>query len=251
MHPLLHHTDHRPFPLPRVPWSSKQNWHDLLFAHWEIPSTHIRPLVPGSLELDLFDGKAYVAVAPFTIAGIRARMGSPLPGLSGFLELNVRTYVRHQGVPGVYFFSLDAASLPAVWGARAAYGLPYFYAGMAARVSGEWIKYESRRKSAFNPKNSLPAEFKGRYRPVSEPRQRQKNTLENFLVERYCLYAARRGKLIRAHIHHLPWQLQDAEAEIEVNTITNVSGIELPGSKPLLHFSSFLEVLIWWPEIIG
>jgi len=251
MHPLLRHTDHRPFPLPRAPWISRQNWHDLLFAHWEIPSERIRPLVPRDLELDLFDGKAYVAVAPFTIAGIRARMSPPLVGLSGFLELNVRTYVRHQGLPGVYFFSLDAASLPAVWGARAAYGLPYSFASMSASPSGEWTEYTCKRKSTFNPKNAVPAEFKGRYRPVSGPRPRQKNTLENFLVERYCLYAVRRGKLVRAHIHHLPWPLQDAEAEIEINTMMSTSGIELPQSKPLLHFSRFLEVLIWWPEIIG
>lgn len=251
MHPLLRHTDHRPFPLPGTPWTSKQNWHDLLFVHWEIPGEQIRPLVPHSLELDLFDGKAYVAIAPFTIAGIRAKMAPLLPGLSRFLELNVRTYVRYQGIPGVYFFSLDAASLPAVWGARGAYGLPYFYASMSARTSGEWVEYESRRKAAFNSKNSLPAEFKGRYRPVSGPRQRQKDTLENFLVERYCLYAVRRGKLVRAHIHHLPWPLQDAEAEIEVNTMASTSGITLPQTKPLLHFSRFLEVLIWWPEIIG
>ncbi len=251
MHPLLRHTDHRPFPLPRSPWSSKQNWHDLLFAHWEIPSERIRPLVPRSLELDLFDGKAYVAVAPFTIAGIRARMSPPLPGVRGFLELNVRTYVRHKDIPGVYFFSLDAASLPAVWSARAAYGLPYFHASMSARTSGEWIEYGSRRESAFNPKSFLPAEFKGRYRPVSGPQPRQRNTLENFLVERYCLYAVRRGQLVRAHIHHMPWQLQDAEGEIEVNSMASVSGIELPKGRPLLHFSRFLEVLIWWPEVIS
>lgn len=250
MHTLLRHTDHRPFPLPRAPWISKQNWHDLLFAHWEISSEQIRSLVPRSLELDLFEGKAYVAVAPFTIAGIRARMSPRLPGLSGFLELNVRTYVRYQDIPGVYFFSLDAASLQAVWAARTAYGLPYFYASMSARTSGEWIEYESRRKSAFNPKNSVLAEFKGRYRPVSEPQSRQKDTLERFLVERYCLYAVRRGKLVRAHIHHLPWPLQDAEAEIEINTMTSISGIELTQRKPLLHFSRFLEVLIWWPEVI-
>ena len=124
-------------------------------------------------------------------------------------------------------------------------------ASMSASPSGEWTEYTCKRKATFNPKNAVPAEFKGRYRPVSGPRPWQKNTLENFLVERYCLYAIRRGKLVRAHIHHLPWPLQDAEAEIEVNTMMSTAGIELPKSKRLLHFSRFLEVLIWWPEVIG
>ena len=251
MHPLLFHTDHRPFPLPRGPWIMKQNWHDLLFAHWEISREQIRRLIPNNLDLDLFDGKAYVAVAPFHMTGIRARALPALPGVSRFPELNVRTYVRHQDIPGVYFFSLDAANSPAVWSARAAYGLPYFHAEMSARSLGEGVEYSSRRRPGFNQRNSLAAEFRGRFRPISEPKRSGKNSLESFLTERYCLYAIRRGKLLRSYIHHLPWPLQDAEAEIEVNTMAAAAGIELPQSKPLLHFSRFLEVLIWWPEVVG
>lgn len=243
MHPLLAQTAHRPIPLPNRGWIMVQRWHDLLFAHWEIPPAQLRPLVPAQLELDLFQGKAYVAVAPFHMSGIRSRLLPPLPGLSRFPELNVRTYVTHGGIPGVYFFSLDAASLLAVWGARIGYGLPYFHAEMSVKSVGSKIEYSSRR---LHPPQ--PAEFRGSYWPVSELRQREKNSLEYFLTERYCLYAVRSGKLLRAHIHHLPWQLQDADAEIEVNTMAKAAGIELPSSKPLLHFSRFLEVLIWWPE---
>src|ERR1700694_511662 len=148
MHPLLFITDHRPFPLPRGPWIMKQNWHDLLFAHWEVAAEQVRRLVPDSLDLDLFGGKAYVAVAPFHMSGIRARALPALPGLRRFPELNVRTYVRYRGIPGVYFFSLDAANLAAVWSARAAYGLPYFHAEMSSRSSGETIEYSSRRRQA-------------------------------------------------------------------------------------------------------
>src|SRR5437016_1981649 len=168
MHPLLFHTDHRPFLLPCGPWIMKQNWHDLLFAHWEISSEQVRQMVPASLDLDLFDGKAYVAVAPFHMAGIRARLFPALPRLSRFPELNVRTYVRYRDIAGVYFFSLDAANLPAVWSARAAYGLPYFHAEMSARSVGETIEYSSRRRTAFNQRGPVAAEFRGRYRPVSE-----------------------------------------------------------------------------------
>jgi uncharacterized protein YqjF (DUF2071 family) len=229
----------------------KQNWHDLLFAHWEVPADQIRRLVPARLDLDLFDGKAYVAVAPFHMSGIRARALPPLPGLSRFPELNVRTYVRYRDIPGVYFFSLDAANLPAVWSARTAYGLPYFHAEMSTRSLGETIEYRTLRRQTPGRHAQNPAEFRGRYWPVSEPKRREKDSLEYFLTERYCLYAVRRGKLFRAYIHHLPWPLQDADAEIEVNTMARAAGIKLPESKPLLHFSRFLEVLIWWPTHIG
>jgi uncharacterized protein len=220
-----------------------QRWHDLLFAHGPLPPEQIRPLVPPQLELDLYQGKAYVAVAPFHMSGIRSRWLPPLLGLSRFPELNVRTYVNYGGIPGVYFFSLDAANLPAVWGARTGYGLPYFHANMSVKATESKIEYSSRRLQATGP-----AEFRGRYWPVSEARRREKNSLEFFLTERYCLYAVRANAVFRGHIHHLPWPLQDAEAELEVNTMAKAAGIELPDSRPLLHFSRLLEVLIWWPE---
>lgn len=246
MHPLLAQTGHRPIPLPNKPWIMVQNWHDLLFAHWEIPAEQIRRLVPANLELDLFNGKAFVAVAPFHMSGIRSRGMSPLPGLSRFPELNVRTYVRYKDIPGVWFFSLDAGNLPAVWGARLGYALPYFHARMSVKPVGDKFEYSSQRLQ-----DPRPAEFRGRYWPVSAPRRREKNSLEHFLTERYCLYAIRNGRVLRGHIHHLPWALQDAEAEIELNTVAKADGIDLPSTKPLLHFSRFLQVLIWWPEKVS
>lgn len=244
MHPLLLKTGHRPIPLPHKPWIMVQNWHDLLFAHWSLPAEQIRPLVPPQLELDLFQGRAYVAVTPFHMSGVRPRMAPPLPGLSRFPELNVRTYVRYKDIPGVWFFSLDAGSRAAVWGARLGYALPYFYARMSVRPDGDKFEYSNRRLQA-----PRPAEFRGRYWPVSEPRQFDKNSLEHFLTERYCLYAVRGNQVLRGYIHHLPWPLRDAHAEIEINTMARAAGIELPDIPPMLHFSRFLKVLIWWPEI--
>jgi uncharacterized protein len=243
MHPLLKQTDHRPTPLPKRPWIMVQRWHDLLFAHWAVPVESIRRLAPEELELDLFQGQAYVAVAPFHMTGIRGRFLPAFPALSRFPELNVRTYVRCRNIPGVYFFSLDAGSLPAVWGARIGYELPYFHAEMSVDIGGQRVTYSSRRLQ-----NPRPAEFRGSYWPISEARPREKNSLEYFLTERYCLYTVRSHQVFRAYIHHLPWPLQDAEAEIQQNTMAQAAGIDLPESKPLLHFSRFLEVLIWWPE---
>lgn len=155
----------------------------------------------------------------------------------------MRTYVRYEDIPGVYFFSLDAANLPAIWGARIGYGLPYFQAEMSVKVSANQIEYVSRRRQG--PRQ---AEFHGSYWPISEPRARDKHSIEYFLTERYCLYTVRRRKIHRAYIHHTSWPLQDAEANIDCNTMAQAAGIELPKSKPLLHFSRFLEVLIWRPE---
>jgi len=242
MHYLLQQADHRPIPLPTAPWVMVQTWHDLLFAHWALSPQQIRPLVPQHLELDLFEGQAYVAVTPFHMSGIRGRLLPPIPGLRHFPELNVRTYVRYKDVPGVYFFSLDAGSRPAVWGARLGYRLPYLHAQMSVRI-GTQIEYFSRR---LQP--PLPAEFRRRYWPVSAPKQREKNSLEYFLTERYCLYTVRSGRVNRACIHHVPWRLQDAQAEIELNTMAQAAGIDLPAGRPLLHFSRLIEVLVWWPE---
>jgi uncharacterized protein len=243
MHPLLLETAHRPIPMPSGPWIMKQNWHDLLFAHWAMAPEKVRPLVPRELDLDLFDGSAYIAVAPFWMSGIRGRFAPPLPFFRKFCELNVRTYVRYKGVPGVYFFSLDAGSLPAVLGARATFKLPYFHAAMLIRSSGETYEYSSSRLQ-----EPRLANFYARYRPISPPRVREKSSIEYFFTERYCLYTVHQSKVLRAYIHHAPWQLQDAEAEFEINTMAQVSGIDLPESKPLLHFSRLMEVLVWWPE---
>lgn len=216
----------------------RQTWHDLLFAHWPIPAATMRPLVPSQLTLDTFDGQCWVGVIPFHMSGIRRRGFPALPGLSRFPELNVRTYVMHGSKAGVYFFSLDAASLPAVWAARAFYHLPYFHAAMTAQEQGGSIHYSSRRYRAA-------AELRGIYRPTSEVRLAVKGSIEHWFTERYCLYTEHRGQLYCGEIHHAPWPLQSAEAHFETKTVAAASGISLPGAAPLLLFARRLDVLIW------
>jgi hypothetical protein len=216
----------------------KQTWHDLLFAHWPLPPSELRPLVPPQLELDIFGRECWIGIIPFHMSGIRARGLPALPGLSRFPELNVRTYVTYGGKPGVYFFSLDAANLPAVWAARSFYHLPYFHAAMTSDKHNGAIHYSSRRYRAA-------AEFRGTYRPTSEPKRSDSGSLEHFLAERYCLYTTHRGRIYRGEIHHQPWPLQSAEAELEVNSVAAASGISLPETAPSLLFARRLEVLIW------
>jgi uncharacterized protein len=215
-----------------------QVWHDLLFAHWAIAFEMLRPLVPAQLHLETFDGQCWVGVVPFWMSGVRGRGTPAIPGLSRFPELNVRTYVTYGDMPGVYFFSLDAGSRMAVWGARALYHLPYFYADMEAESVGAEIEYRSSRRSTR-------AEFRGCYGPSAPLSRREPGSLEYWLTERYCLYTVYEERLYRGEIHHAPWPLQNASAQINLNTIASAAGIILPDTKPLLQFSKRQDVLVW------
>jgi uncharacterized protein YqjF (DUF2071 family) len=240
-HAGLSKRDHRPWPIPEGPWLQGQTWRDLLFAHWSLPVEALRPAVPTELPLDTFDGRAWLGITPFEVSGLRAVGTPPVPGLSRFPETNVRTYTTVAGKPGIYFFSLDAASYAAVAGARLTYHLPYFRARMTIeRVDGE-IHYRTRRVDG-------QAELAARYSADGRPFDPQPGTLEHFLTERYCLYTLdARRRMLRADIHHPPWPLQPAVGEIQRNTMAAPYGIELPG-EPLLHFAARQDVLIWPPD---
>ena len=223
----------------------QQAWHDLLFAHWRVDARALRALVPAELELDTFDGEAWVGVVPFRMSGIRARGLPALPGASAFAELNLRTYVRRGGVGGVWFFTLEAEHALAVRVARAWFHLPYHLARMRCRAAGDGIEYASTRVHRGAP----PARVEVDYAPVGPARVALLGTLEHWLTERYCLFARRRrGELLRADIHHAPWPLQDARAEFRVNALASAHGIELPAEPPRLHFARRLDVLIWPPR---
>ena len=233
----LEDTDHRPWPLPEGSWIMGQTWDDLLFAHWRVDAEALRAHLPPGLELDLYQGEAWIGVTPFAVSGLRGRGLPPLPFVSSFLELNTRTYVTRDGKPGIWFFSLDAASEFAVEAARRGYKLPYFRADMRAAWNGE-LAYESRRRDS----RGAPATFRGRYRPIGDVIDPDPASLAHFLTERYCLYTVHEGRLKRGEIHHPPWPLQPAEATFEENTMPP---IELPDEDPLLHFSARQDVVIW------
>lgn len=245
MHPSLRHTAHRPWPLPDRPWMMRQSWRDLLFAHWPVPAARLRPLVPPALTVQEFDGTSWVGLVPFRMADVIVRGAPALPGLSAFPEMNLRLYVEAEGKAGVWFVSLDAASRPAVWGARRFFHLPYFLADMSARDDGVRVHYQSVRRRPAAPRIA----FRAVYQPTSPPAPAAPGTLEHFLTERYCLYAqATAGGLRRLQIHHPPWPLQSAAALIDENTVGAAQGIALAGPPPLLHFSRRIDVVAWTPE---
>ena len=247
MHPALAYTEHRPYALPKRPWVLQMEWLDLLFMHWALPPELLAPQLPLGLELDTFNGKAYLGVVPFMMQNVYPRGTFAVKGLSHFPELNVRTYVRAGGKAGVWFFSLDADNKPAVRLARSAFKLPYFDAAMTYEPLSKEIRFESRRTH----KNAERATFVGRYRPDSSVRTAKKGGLEYFLTERYCLYSGDDSKLLRGDIHHMPWDLQDAQADISVNHMSDQIGIALPDEEPLLHFAKKLSVVAWLPQEVS
>jgi uncharacterized protein YqjF (DUF2071 family) len=223
---------HRPWPLNPRSWLMGQTWERLLFAHWRVDADALRPHVPGRLEIEQHEGSAWLGITPFRLTSFRLRGLPPAPGLSSFLELNCRTYVRWNDRPGIWFFSLDASSRLAVEAARRTYGLPY----RQARIEFEAGTFTvSRfREDSF---------FSASYEPLGAPYTAGEGSLEHFLVERYCLYGGKNGEL-RADIHHLPWQLQKAEVELEH---VGISPLPIQG-EPLAHYAHRQDVVIWSPE---
>jgi uncharacterized protein YqjF (DUF2071 family) len=222
-----------------------QMWGKLLFLHWPIAAELLQPLIASGLRLDTFEGRAWVSVSPFTMWGIRPIFFPPLPVLSQSHELNVRTYVHVEGVPGVWFFSLDASNALAVLGARLSLGLPYFRARMRLQEHHADIHFTSTR---MHPGASA-AQFEGtwsRGEPLLSP---PPDTLDFFLVERYCLYTTRRGQLYRVRIFHRPWPLCRVERLSFTSTMLESQGLPAPSEDPLLHAQGeSLRVGIWPPE---
>jgi hypothetical protein len=211
-----------------------QTWDDLLFVHYRVPVERLHPLVPDGLEIQEHSGSGWLGVTPFVVTGLRARGLLPLPFASSFRELNVRTYVTRDGKPGIWFFSLDASSRLAVEAARRLYRLPYFEAEISVRRRGDQILYDCSRDDG--------KAFSAAYRPNGDVFNAEPGSLEDFLTERYCLYAEDEEALYRADIHHRPWPLQPAEAQVDLNTMPPV---EVSRTDPVVHYSARQDVVIW------
>ena len=227
------------------PWLLRMRWLDLLFAHWPVDRDALAAQVPAGLELDTFDGRAWLGVVPFTMADVAPRGLPAVPRFSRFPEINVRTYVRHRGRPGILFLSLDAASRPTVEGARRVFHLPYFHATMSSRSIDGWIDYRSERRDRRGP----DARFAARFRPTGPPRQAEPGSLEAWLTDRTRLFAIDgRGRVRPTRIAHPPWPLRPAEADIRGNTMAAAHGLVLPDGAPHLLYAARLDVRAWPPD---
>ncbi len=236
---------YRPYPAPRLPYVMHQAWHELLFIHYRVPAEELRRVVPSSLPLDTFEGSAYIGIVPFMMRNVRPRLLPALPWLSFFPELNVRTYVLRDQRPGVYFFSLDAGNPVSVELARTFFHLPYYNATMECIAAGDEVEYASTRTD----RRGAPAYFRAVYRPMGAPFVPPRGSLEYFLTARYCLYTTdERGNVLRAEIHHRPWLLQPAQAEIQTNTMTQQIGLTLAPQTPHLLFARSMSMVNWLPQ---
>lgn len=231
---------HRQWPPPERLWRVRQTWRHVLFAHWPVAAATLQPIIPPPLELETFAGTAWLSLVPFELSHLAHRQ-TPHRRRLAFPEINVRTYVAVQNQPGVWFFSLDAASPLAVIGARAAYHLPYSWAAIQMREQGGSVNFSSQRRGGS-------ARFTGRYQPAGPVFESEPETLERWFTARYCLYTTdRAGTVLRAHVNHDPWPLQLAAAEITANTMLAAYGIALRGS-PLLHDANRTDVVAWGLE---
>ena len=231
---------HRPEGQPVM----HQTWGKLLFMHWRINENVLRPHIPDSLEIDTYGGSAWVAITPFTMWDVRALPPyvPPVPGLSALHELNVRTYVHHDGVPGVWFLSLDTNSTAAVLAARTVYHLPYYYADIDLKQRGKRIDY------SLDRDDDPPARFKATW-TIGDPLPKsQPGSKEFFLTERYLLYTQRDDQLYRARIFHDPWPLQQAELIKWGSSMLEANRLTEPQGEPIVHYAEEIDVEIWYLE---
>lgn len=219
--------------------SLHMGWRHVLFANWPVNPQLIAPHLPENLPLDTFDGHAWLSIVPFTNVDVRPAI---LPDGTGFQlpELNVRTYVKHDGTPGVYFFSLDAEGIVAVIGARLFHHLPYFYASIEHTVTADHIQFWCQRKHP----GARPAHFSATYAGRGSKMYAEPETVAHFLTERYRYYTESPGGSIRyADVEHEPWPLYDAVVSIDTNTVLRANGFTLPASDPVYLYSPGVDTV--------
>jgi uncharacterized protein YqjF (DUF2071 family) len=228
---ILQDSKHRPFPLPTTPWKYYQEWHAVIFAHWQVPIDLLRSVVPEGLDLDLFDGKAWISLVAFSIKRLRPRYLPSISLLSDFHEINLRTYVLRNGKPGIYFLSIEAQKLGSTLMAKLITGLPY----MKSDIMRKENLYQSR-----NTKKDFRLQF--RYEPL--PGIIEKNRLEKWLTERYCLFQELSGRIYSHDIHHKEWPLQSVKID-SLNLRYKFKELLIDSKAELYHYSEGVQVPTW------
>jgi uncharacterized protein YqjF (DUF2071 family) len=228
---ILQMNDHRPYPMPRRPWKYYQEWHDVLFAHWKVPLKPLRELVPQGLDIDLFEGQAWVSLVAFKVKKLRPHFIPPFPPVSDFLEINMRTYVTRHGKSGIYFFSLEAEKTVSALLGKYGIGLPY----MKSIISHPEGIYDS-----FNPGHDFYLKVK--YIPRVDVHH--KSPLDKWLTERYCLFLERAGKIVGNDIHHFEWPLQMVDIE-KLMILYRFNNLLIDHPASLYHYSPGVYAPTW------
>jgi len=232
-------SDHLPFAMPSSKHALSQEWRFLTFMHWEVSVESLQPHIPSGLEIDLFDGKAYVGTIPFLMKNVRPRLLPAVPGISSFPEFNIRTYVTKNGKPGVLFLTLDAQSRITCYHAPRKYGLPYRYAKCEISEREDVYTWKSKRISDG-------VELLGYSKSKGELMSADKDSLEEFLFERYCLYTNHKDEIHMAYTQHNPWQYKLGEVEIAKNSLTESYNLGIDVLNPdYVHMSNGVHVHTW------
>ena len=232
----LRETEHRPWPLRQGSWLVAQTWESSLFAHWPVEPDAVRALLPDGLEVELHDDTAWLGVHAFRVESVRIHGTLPVPWISSFSQLNVRTYVRDGRKSGIWFFSLDTPSSLAAETAKLVYRLPWHTCRLEIRERSGRLEVSAARSEG--------RAFAARCSARGTPAPAEPGTLEQFLFERYCLYAKDGGRLQRAELHHRPWLVQPALGAVELCTI-GPPELALPSEPPLLHVAATQDALAW------
>jgi uncharacterized protein YqjF (DUF2071 family) len=221
-----------------------QRWRDVVFFHWAYRPEDVRASVPAGLELDLHEGVAWISAVAFKISGMRPTLMPALPVLSEARQFNLRTYVHREGLPGLWFLSLDASNRLAVWGARIAYALPYHHARITTNEHDGSLSFLAVRTDSRDR-----VRFEAAWRTGQREATPQPGTLDSFLLDRYMLYAIRGDRSLSARIHHRPWPLRQAMLmEMSAAEILQAEGLRAPIERPVLHAQAEpFDVEIWAP----
>jgi uncharacterized protein len=217
-----------------------QGWHDISFFHWSCDPALLQPRLPRGLEIDTFDGKAWISLTPFLLRGLRPPL-TPRPLSLSFPETNLRTYVNGRNGPGIWFFSLDAANFGAVIGARTTYRLPYYWADMQVQIRGNQVVYFSNRGGRARTRITIV-----RQEEIIEP-----SALDDFLTARFRLYSGTNSKLLTAQVEHPAWKLHRLRVIELEETLRRAAGVDFALEEFLTHYSPGVDTRIGPPQTVS
>ncbi len=244
---VLDVTSHRPYPKPSGPWLMTQTWSRVFFAHWPMQKELLRPLIPKGLQIDTYEGEAYISIVLFRVQDARVRLFPPIPTTKEYSQVNVRTYVRHKDKCGIWLFSADASSLLSVLGARGFAHLPYFAAKSSVGVRGREIFFRSQRLE-----NPHEGSLRVSYHSEGKPKAAERGTLEDWLTARFCLFTTVGTRLLRGDIHHLPWPPEPVEANIHENSLLDLLPGSFDSNRPFrTHYADRLKTYVWGLSTVG
>lgn len=237
---VLEATEHRPWEMPKESWEYYQEWNDLLFLHWKVPTEILEKFIPKELKIDTFNNEAWVSLVLFTMDKIHPKYLPAVKSISNFHEINLRTYVIKDEHPAVYFLNIEAEKEIPAFIAKKISNLPYEKANIYRKKIND-INY----CSSVNLKKSFY--FDSKFKITGEIKE--KNELEKWLIERYCLYVDKDKDIYKYEIQHKEWELNKVEL-IDLKLNYDLGLLKLTNKPDFKHYSKGVKVVSWKREKI-